>query len=107
MANAVRDNPERAEFVGYNTQRVRYLVVIIAGFFAGIAGGLGAINFEIVSSENVSTVRSGAYLLFTFLGGVGFFFGPIIGAVHVRAVVRRCCPSSRRRGCCTSASSSC
>ncbi len=81
MANAVRDNPERAEFVGYNTQRVRYLVVIIAGFFAGIAGGLGAINFEIVSSENVGTVRSGAYLLFTFLGGVGFFFGPIIGAV--------------------------
>ncbi len=81
MANAVRDNPERAEFVGYNTQRVRYLVVIIAGFFAGIAGGLGAINFEIVSSENVSTVRSGAYLLFTFLGGVGFFFGPIIGAI--------------------------
>jgi branched-chain amino acid transport system permease protein len=81
MANAVRDNPERAEFVGYNTQRVRYLVVIIAGFFAGIAGGLSAINFEIVSSENVSTVRSGAYLLFTFLGGVGFFFGPIIGAV--------------------------
>ncbi len=81
MANAVRDNPERAEFVGYNTQRVRYLVVIIAGFFAGIAGGLGAINFEIVSSENVSTLRSGAYLLFTFLGGVGFFFGPIIGAI--------------------------
>ena len=81
MANAVRDNPERAEFVGYNTQRVRFLVVIIAGFFAGIAGGLAAINFEIVSSENVSTVRSGAYLLFTFLGGVGFFFGPIIGAV--------------------------
>lgn len=81
MANAVRDNPERAEFVGYNTQRVRYLVMIIAGFFAGIGGGLGAINFEIVSSENVSTLRSGAYLLFTFLGGVGFFFGPIIGAV--------------------------
>jgi branched-chain amino acid transport system permease protein len=81
MANAVRDNPERAEFVGYNTQRVRYLVMIIAGFFAGISGGLAAINFEIVSSENVSTVRSGAYLLFTFLGGVGFFFGPIIGAV--------------------------
>ena len=81
MANAVRDNPERAEFVGYDTQRVRYLVVIIAGFFAGIAGGLAAINFEIVSSENVGTVRSGAYLLFTFLGGIGFFFGPIIGAV--------------------------
>jgi branched-chain amino acid transport system permease protein len=81
MANAVRDNPERAEFVGYDTQRVRYLVVIVSGLFAGVAGGLSAINFEIVSSENVSTVRSGAYLLFTFLGGIGFFVGPIIGAV--------------------------
>ncbi|MGA2550859.1 MAG: branched-chain amino acid ABC transporter permease [Burkholderiaceae bacterium] len=81
IANAVRDNPERAEFIGYNTQIVRFLVVILAGFFAGVAGGLGAINFEIVSSENVGTARSGSLLLFTFLGGVGTFFGPIIGAV--------------------------
>ena len=36
MLNAVRDNPERVEFVGYNTQRVRYTAFIIAGFFAGI-----------------------------------------------------------------------
>jgi branched-chain amino acid transport system permease protein len=32
MLNAVRDNPERVEFVGYNTQRVRYLAFIVAGF---------------------------------------------------------------------------
>ncbi len=81
IANAVRDNPERVEFIGYETQRVRYLVLIISGFFAGIAGGLGAINFEIVSSENVSAIRSGTVLLFTFIGGVPFFFGPMIGAV--------------------------
>ena len=81
IANAVRDNPERVEFIGYETQRVRYLVLIISGFFAGVAGGLGAINFEIVSSENVSAIRSGAVLLFTFIGGVPFFFGPMIGAV--------------------------
>lgn len=81
IANAVRDNPERAQFVGYDTQIVRFLVVILAGFFAGIAGGLGAINFELVSSENVGTARSGALLLFTFLGGVGTFIGPIVGAV--------------------------
>ena len=81
LANAVRDNPERAEFVGYDTQWVRYLTVVIAAFFAGISGGLSAINFEIVSAENVSAVRSGAVLLFTFIGGIGFFFGPMIGAV--------------------------
>jgi branched-chain amino acid transport system permease protein len=81
MLNAVRDNPERVEFVGYNTQRVRYMAFIISGFFAGVAGGLGAILFEIVTAEVVGAGRSGAYLLFTFLGGATFFFGPIIGAV--------------------------
>jgi branched-chain amino acid transport system permease protein len=81
MLNAVRDNPERVEFIGYSTQRVRYLAFVGSGFFMGIAGGLVALNFEIVTSEVVGASRSGAYLLFTFLGGAGFFFGPIIGAV--------------------------
>ncbi|WP_286745554.1 branched-chain amino acid ABC transporter permease [Aquabacterium sp. UBA2148] len=81
MLNAVRDNPERVEFIGYDTQRVRYIAFMIAGFFAGIAGGLYTINFEIVTAEVVGAHRSGAYLLFTFLGGALFFFGPIIGAV--------------------------
>lgn len=81
ILNAVRDNPERVEFIGYDPQWVRYLSLIASAFFAGIAGGLSAINFEIVTAENVSAVRSGAVLLFTFIGGVGFFFGPLLGAV--------------------------
>jgi branched-chain amino acid transport system permease protein len=81
MLNAVRDNPERVEFVGYNTQVVRYIAFMVAGFFAGISGGLAALNFEIVTAEVVGAARSGAYLLFVFLGGATFFFGPIIGAV--------------------------
>ncbi|MCH7343908.1 branched-chain amino acid ABC transporter permease [Pelomonas sp. CA6] len=81
MLNAVRDNPERVEFIGYDTQWVRFLAFMISGFFAGIAGGLSALNFEIVTAEVVGAARSGAYLLFTFLGGATFFFGPIIGAV--------------------------
>jgi branched-chain amino acid transport system permease protein len=81
IANAVRDNPERAEFIGYDTQRVRYLVMIMSAFFAGISGGLSVINFEIVSAENVGAAQSGGVLLATFIGGGGFFFGPVIGAV--------------------------
>ncbi|WP_431263217.1 branched-chain amino acid ABC transporter permease [Roseateles chitinivorans] len=81
MLNAVRDNPERVEFIGYDTQWVRFLAFLIAGFFAGVSGGLSALNFEIVNAEVVGAARSGAYLLFTFLGGATFFFGPIIGAV--------------------------
>ena len=82
ILNAVRDNPERVAFIGYSTQRVRYLAFIIAGFFAGVGGGLATINFEIVTgADSLNVVRSGGYLLFTFLGGATFFFGPIIGAV--------------------------
>ena len=81
LLNAVRDNPERVAFIGYNTQHVRYLAFMASGLFMGISGGLSALNFEIVTAEVVGAARSGAYLLFTFLGGALFFFGPIIGAV--------------------------
>jgi len=83
MANAVRDNPERAEFVGYDTQRVRFLMVILSGFFAGIAGGLAALNYEIVTAETLNAHTSGVVLLIAFVGGIGFFYGPIIGAILV------------------------
>jgi branched-chain amino acid transport system permease protein len=83
MANAVRDNPERAQFVGYDPQWVRFLMVALSGFFAGIAGGLAALNYEIVSAESLSATTSGLVLLATYLGGIGFFFGPIIGAIVV------------------------
>ena len=81
MLNAVRDNPERVAFIGYDTQRVRWFAFMISGLFAGIAGGLAAINFELATAEVVGAQRSGAYLLFTFLGGSAAFFGPIIGGV--------------------------
>ncbi len=81
IANAVRDNAERAEFIGYDTRWVRYLIVMASSFFAGIAGGLTALNVEAATSDLLHGVRSGGYLLFTFLGGVGFFFGPLIGSV--------------------------
>lgn len=77
MLNAVRDNPERVAFVGYNPQRVRYMGFVVAGFFAGVGGGLAAINFEIVTAmDSVSILRSGSYLLFTFLGGATFSLAP-------------------------------
>jgi len=81
MANAVRDNPERAEFLGYSARWVRFYSFIFSGFFAGIAGGLFALNYEIMTTENMSLVQSGKILLITFLGGMGFFVGPIIGAI--------------------------
>lgn len=81
MANAVRDNPERAEFLGYSARWVRYFSFVASGFFAGVSGALFAINYEILTEENLNAASSGVILLVTFLGGVGFFFGPIVGAI--------------------------
>jgi branched-chain amino acid transport system permease protein len=81
LLNAVRDNAQRVAFMGYSAHRIRYTAFVIAGFFAGVAGGLSALLFEIVTAEVVSTARSGGYLIFTVLGGSGSFLGPMVGAV--------------------------
>lgn len=83
MANAVRDNAERAQFVGYNPQRVRFITMVLSAFFAGIAGGLAAINYEIVTQEYLSAHSSSTPLLMAFIGGAGYFFGPVLGAVLI------------------------
>lgn len=83
MCNAVRDNPERAEFVGYRAQGVRFVAFTMAGLFAGLAGGLHALNYEIVAADAVGAQRSGAVLIMAYIGGAGHFAGPVLGAVVV------------------------
>lgn len=83
MCNAVRENPERVQFVGYDPQVIRYAAFCLSAFFAGIAGSLAAINFEIVNSSYVGLSQSGTVLLAAFIGGTGYFVGPILGAIVV------------------------
>ncbi len=83
MCNAVRENPERVEFVGYNPQLVRFIAFSLAGLFAGVAGSLAAINIELAQASFVGAAQSGAVLLAAYIGGVAFFVGPILGAILV------------------------
>ena len=83
MCNAVRDNPERVQFVGYDPHVVRYIAFCFSGFFAGIAGALSAINFEIANSAYLGAVQSGTVLFAAYIGGIAFFIGPIVGAIFV------------------------
>ena len=83
ICNAVRDNPERVEFIGYDPHVVRYLAYGFAGFFAGVAGGLTGINFEIANSAYLGATQSGLVLFAAFIGGTAYFFGPILGAIIV------------------------
>jgi branched-chain amino acid transport system permease protein len=83
MANAQRDNFERTQFVGYDPRLIRFYQFVLAGFFAGIAGGLYAVLHEILTFDAVAAQKSATALLASYIGGIGGFFGPIVGAVVV------------------------
>jgi len=83
MCNAVRENPERVEFIGYSPTIVRFIAFCLSGLFAGVAGGLAAINFEIVNASYVGVQQSGVVLLAAYIGGIGHFVGPVLGAILV------------------------
>jgi branched-chain amino acid transport system permease protein len=83
MANACRDNFERAQFVGYDPRLVRFFQFALSGFFAGIAGALYTLTYEIVTYDTVAASMSANALLMTYIGGVGVFAGPVVGAVLI------------------------
>lgn len=83
ICNAVRDNPVRVSFIGYNTTTIRFIAFSLAGLFAGIAGGLTAINFELMNAAQMGAAESGTVILMAYIGGTGFFAGPIVGAILV------------------------
>lgn len=83
LANAVRDNPDRVAYLGYNPQRLRWLGFTLSAFFAGLAGALHAINYEFVGLSSVGAQQSSMVLVMTYIGGIGHFLGPVIGAVLI------------------------
>lgn len=82
-AVAVRDNDERARFLGYSPRRVRYVQFVLAGTFAGLAGGLYALAFEGATPDLLGLAASAEILIGVFLGGRRYFLGPIVGTVFV------------------------
>jgi branched-chain amino acid transport system permease protein len=83
MANATRDNFERAQFIGYDPRMVRFLQFALSGFFAGIGGGLYAITYEIVTFDALAAPLSANALLMAYIGGITVFAGPILGAILI------------------------
>ena len=83
ICNAVRDNQQRAQFVGYNVRKIRWMAFSLSAMFAGAAGSLHAINYEHIGFESVSLVQSGMVLFMAYIGGIGNFFGPILGAISL------------------------
>jgi branched-chain amino acid transport system permease protein len=81
MLTTIRENPERAEFIGVNVRRYELGAFVIAGAFAGLAGGLFGIFNRGVFPDFAYWTKSSEVLIMTLLGGMGTFFGPALGAL--------------------------
>ena len=77
---AIRENEQRAEFVGLNVWRYKLMSFILSGAFAGVAGSLFAIHGQYVPLESLLWTSSGEVVIITVLGGTGSLFGPLLGA---------------------------
>ena len=80
ILRAIRQNPERVSFAGLNVRTYRLVAFVIAGSFAGLAGGLIAPFLRVASPELLHWSMSAEPILMAILGGTGYFLGPFIGA---------------------------
>jgi branched-chain amino acid transport system permease protein len=78
---AIRDNETRAEFVGAQVRRYRWVAFVVSGAYAGLAGALWAPLNGLTTPDIMHWTFSGKIVFFTVLGGFQTFAGPIIGAI--------------------------
>ena len=76
----IRENPERAEFIGIDVRRYQLAAFALAGVFAGLAGALFGIFNRGVFPDFAYWTKSAEVLIMTILGGMGHFWGPAVGA---------------------------
>jgi branched-chain amino acid transport system permease protein len=80
VLTVLRDNAERAQFIGVNVRGYQLAAFVVAGFFAGISGALFGIFNRGVFPDFCYWTKSAEPLIMTILGGMGAFWGPAVGA---------------------------
>jgi branched-chain amino acid transport system permease protein len=82
----IRENRNRASFLGINVKKVMLVNFILAGAFAGLAGALWGPFQRSVSPALMTSMQSGTAVFMTLLGGAKYFFGPVIGSAIYTAL---------------------
>ncbi|HSR11523.1 MAG TPA: branched-chain amino acid ABC transporter permease [Thermodesulfobacteriota bacterium] len=77
---SIKSNEERAKFVGFNVNASKLAMITLMGFFAGISGALYAQFQEFIATSVIDGVMSTNVLFMAYIGGTGFFWGPLIGS---------------------------
>jgi branched-chain amino acid transport system permease protein len=77
----IRDNAMRIDYLGFKLPQIKAVNLIVCGAFAGIAGSVHALLMKLVSTVGVLDISASfTPILMAYIGGVGSFFGPIIGS---------------------------
>jgi len=82
----IRDNAMRIDYLGFKLPLIKAVNLVVCGAFAGIAGSIHALLMKLVSTVGVLDIHASfTPILMAYIGGVGSFFGPIIGSgvLHV------------------------
>lgn len=79
--NAIRENEDRANFLGYDVDRYRLIAFVLSAGFAGLAGSLYPAFLNFVGLDTLSWLLSGEVNFFVLLGGISTFVGPVVGSI--------------------------
>ena len=78
---AIRDNANRVDYLGFKVPQSKALIYTISGCFAGVAGSIYALFQNLIAADDAFHVMvSFSPIIMTMVGGIGSFFGPIMGA---------------------------
>ena len=86
VLRAIRDNEPRAISLGYEVARYKLLAFTLSAALAGLAGGTKAIVFQFAALTDIQWQMSGEVILMSLVGGIGTFFGPIVGATVLKTL---------------------
>jgi len=86
VIRAMKGNELRTVSLGYDVERLKVMAFVMSGALAGLAGSLKALALGLASLADVQWHVNGEVILMTLLGGLGTFFGPIVGAFLVLSI---------------------
>lgn len=81
VLKTIRENPERAEFIGVPVKRYQWTSFVISGGVCGLAGALASIRIFVITPHSVHWLKSAEPVIITLLGGPGSFVGPLVGTL--------------------------
>ena len=76
---AIRENEDRARFLGYNVQRYKMVVCIVSAILTGLGGAIYPVRSAFATPDLLLWTESGEFIISVMIGGLGTLVGPVIG----------------------------